>query len=420
MSPDLQTLLSRLAVAALAGFAVGIEREWSAGREKLNTRFGGVRTFLLLGLIGGIASTLAREIDPLIGAVVLGGALAIVAGAYLISGWQGTIDATTEVAAVVVLGAGALAGWGLIVPASAIAAITALALVSKGRLHGAVAKLRSEELDAAARFAALALVVLPLLPAGPFAGFGGLEPRKLWGLVLVFAGLSFAGYIAMRVAGPDRGYGLAGLLGGIVSSTAVTLNFARESRRDESARIPLALGVVAACTVLPVRVGALSFALNREVGLALLPALALPLLAGLVFVGAALWHARGLSASGTAKLPDNPLRLGSAIQMVLLFQAVLWLLGLAKERLGEGGIVGGAALLGLTDLDALTFSAAELARGGLAPEIAARALLVGMTANTLFKATLAGALGAGAFRPRVLAALGLFAALFALGFLWLR
>mgnify|MGYP001558022216 CR=1 FL=1 len=379
-----------------------------------------MRTFLLLGLIGGIASTLAREVGPWIGVALLGGALAIVAVAYLVSAQQGKIDATTEVAAVVVLGAGALAGWGLIVPASAIAAITALALVSKGRLHGAVAKLRSEELDAAARFAALGLVVLPLLPAGPFMEFGALEPRKLWGLVLLFAGLSFAGYIAMRVAGPDRGYGLAGLLGGIVSSTAVTLNFARASRRDEAARIPLALGVVAACTVLPVRVGVLSFALNRDIGLALLPALALPLLAGLVFIGAALWQARGRSESGTAKLPENPLRLGSAIQMVLLFQAVLWLLGLAKERLGEGGIVVGAALLGLTDLDALTFSAAELARGGLAPEIAARALLVGMIANTLFKATLAGALGAGGFRPRVLAALGLFAALFALGLLWLR
>lgn len=419
MSPDLQTLLLRLAVAALVGLAVGVEREWSAGREKVNTRFGGVRTFLLLGLLGGIAAVLAREIAPAIGVVLIAGAIAVVTVAYLVTAWHGTIDATTEVAAVVVLGAGALAGWGQLTAASAIAAITALALVWKGKLHGAVAHIRSEELEAAARFAALALVVLPLLPAGPLERFGDLEPRKLWALVLIFSGLSFAGYIAMRVAGPERGYGLAGLLGGIVSSTAVTLNFSRESRRKEAASTALALGVVAACTILPIRVGVLSFALHPEVGRALLPTLVAPLLAGAVFVGVALWKARTKGEKGEAKLPDNPLRLASAIQMVVLFQVVLWLLELAKERFGEGGIVGSAALVGLTDMDALTFSATELAKGGVAPAIAARALVVGMISNTLFKATVAAVLGTGGFRLRVIAALALFAVLFAAGLLFL-
>jgi uncharacterized membrane protein (DUF4010 family) len=282
-----------------------------------------------------------------------------------------------------------------------------------------VAKLRSEELEAAARFAALALVVLPLLPTGPFESWGGIEPRKLWGLVLVFAGLSFAGYVAQRVAGPERGYGVAGLLGGIVSSTAVTLNFARESRRDPEAGVPLALGVVAACTVLPLRVGGMSFLLQREVGVALLPALVAPFLFGACFVAAALWRGRRHERAGEAALSTNPLRLGAAIQMVVLFQVVLWALDLVRARLGESGIVGSAALVGLTDLDALTFSATELARGGVLPQVAARALLVGLVANTLFKAAVAGAVGAGRFRPRVLAALGAVAALFALGFLWL-
>ncbi|MGE0638698.1 MAG: MgtC/SapB family protein [Thermoanaerobaculia bacterium] len=418
MSDGAQTLLLQLAVAALAGFAVGVEREWSAGREKPNTRFGGVRTFLLLGLIGGISAILTRDVDPRIGAVLLGGALLSVAIAYFVSAWQGTIDATTEVAAIVVLGAGALAGWGLFVPASAIAALTALVLVSKGPLHGAVAKLRPREIEAAARFAALALVLLPLLPKGPLAGLGGIEPQKLWGLVLVFAGLSFAGYVAMRLAGPERGYGIAGLLGGIVSSTAVTLHFSRESRRMEKARLGLALGVVAASTVLPLRVGVLSWVLQRDVGRALLPALVLPLFAGAVFVGAAIWRSTRGGEEIEAQLPASPLRLGSAIQMVVLFQVVLWVLGAVRERLGESGIVGGAALVGLTDLDALTFSTTELAKGGLDPTIAARALLVGMIANTTFKGALVAALGASGFRLRVLTALALFAGLFALGLLW--
>lgn len=419
MTPDVQQILLHLAVAALGGLAVGIEREWSAGREKVNTRFGGVRTFLLLGLIGGLSSVAGQAISPILGVVLVSGAIVVVAVAYFVTAWHGTIDATTEVAAVVVLGAGALAGAGLIVPASAVSALTALVLVSKGRMHGAVAKLRSEELEAAARFAAMALVVLPLLPAGPFENWGGIEPRKLWGLVLLFAGLSFAGYLAMRVAGPERGYGLAGFFGGLVSSTAVTLNFARESRKSREAEIALALGVVAACTILPARVGVLSFLLNREVAMALFPALVAPLLFGAIFVGVALWKGRERAAAGAAKLPENPLRLASAIQMVILFQAVLWLLELAEERLGELGVVGSAAVVGLTDMDALTYSANQLARDGLAAGLAARTLLVGMIANTVFKATLAVALGAGGFRPRVLAALGVFVALFAAGLVWL-
>ena len=179
------------------------------------------------------------------------------------------------------------------------------------------------------------------------------------------------------------------------------------------------LGVVAACTILPARVGVLSFVLHRDVGKALLPALVAPLLFGAIFVGVALWKGRERAAAGAAKLPENPLRLGSAIQMVILFQAVLWLLELAEERLGELGVVGSAAVVGLTDMDALTYSATQLARDGLAADLAARSLVVGMISNTLFKATIAAALGSSGFRPRVLAALGIFVALFAAGLVWL-
>ena len=417
---DSQTILIRLAVAALVGLAVGVEREWSAAQGKANDRFAGVRTFLLFGLIGGATSVLTAEIGAAVGVAILAGSLAIVAAAYFTAASGGVRDSTTEVAAIVVLAAGAIAGWGLFVPASAIAALTALALVSKGKLHEAVDRLRSEEIEAAARFAALALVVLPLLPKGPLEKYGGIEPQKLWGLVLLFSGLSFAGYVAMRLAGRKRGYGVAGLLGGIVSSTAVTYTFARESRRDAAAATALALGVVAACTVLPFRVAVLSAVLHRETALALLPAVVLPAAAGLVFVGVALWRGREEKGpAGKATEPKNPLRLMGAIQMVVLFQVVLWILHFVRERLGESGVVGSAALVGLTDMDALTFSATELAKNGIAPSVAARSLLIGMISNTLFKAGVAGALGGAGFRLRVVAALGTFAALFAAGLFFL-
>ena len=429
MTSDLQTTLLNLAVAAFGGLAVGIEREWSARRPGEPARFGGVRTFLLLGLGGGLAAVLFRAVDPRVGLVLFAGGLALVLVAYLVSAWRGTIDATSEVAGLLVLGAGAAAGFGMLAVASAVAAGTALVLVEKGRMHAAVARLESVGLEAGARFAVLALVVLPVLPQGPIARLGGLEPQKLWGVVLIFAGLSFAGYIALRLAGPDRGYSVAGFLGGLVSSTAVTFNFARESRREPGnapAAKALALGVVAACTILPLRVGLVSAALYLPVAKALAPALVLPLVAGAIAIAYA-WFRRP-QGDGAPRLPENPLRLGAAIQMALLFQIVLWVLQALRDRLGGGGMLASAALLGLTDMDALTFSLTELAgrtvpgdgpTSALTAQAAARGLLVGMLANTAFKAAVAAAIGASAFRVRVLAALAVLGALFAVGLFWI-
>lgn len=412
---DPRETLIRLAVAALGGLAVGVEREWSARKEGDSTRFGGVRTFLLLGLLGGLAPVVAT-LDPRAGLVVLAGGVAVVAVAYLVSAWRGTIDATTEVAGVVVVAAGALAGAGHFAVASAVSAGTALVLIEKSRMHAAVARIQTAELEAAARFAVLALVVLPLLPLEPWGPFGGVEPRKLWALVLLFSGLSFAGYLALRIAGPGRGYGIAGLLGGLVSSTAVTLNFARESRDRSGHAVALAAGALAASTILPLRVLVLSAVLNLEVALALAPALA-PML--LLAVGAAIWAWRksGTASAEAGLLPGNPLRLGAAIQMAVLFTLVLWGLAAVRERFGSSGLLGTSALLGLTDLDALTYSMAKLAGTGTAIETAVRALLIGMLANTTFKGVVALALGAAPFRRICAGGLALFAVALAAGFL---
>src|SRR5690606_20084053 len=127
---------------------------------------------------------------------------------------------------------------------------------------------------------------------------------------------SFAGYLALRIAGPGRGYGIAGLLGGLVSSTAVTLNFARESREHAAHATALGAGALAASTILPLRVLVVSAVLNLEVALALAPALA-PLL--LLSVAAVLWawHRSGTASAEAGLLPRNPLRLGAAIQMAV-------------------------------------------------------------------------------------------------------
>ena len=212
---DALQVATRLGVAALGGLAVGIEREWSARARARPARFAGVRTFLLVGLLGGLGAALSDLAGPAVGLAVIAAAAALVVGAYIVTARGGDVDGTTEVSALVVLAAGAVAGTGRLALASALSALTVLVLVEKSRIHTLVHRLRSETLEAAARFAVLALVVLPLLPEGPFGPAPGLRPRELWALVLLFSGLSFGGFLALRLVGPDRGYALAGLLGGL-------------------------------------------------------------------------------------------------------------------------------------------------------------------------------------------------------------
>jgi uncharacterized membrane protein (DUF4010 family) len=395
--PDTLEPALRLGVAALGGLAVGIEREWSARARSRPARFAGVRTFLLLGLLGGLAPQIALWTHVLLGVLLLIGTSALVVVAYAMTARTGDVEGTTEVSALVVLGAGTLAGAGQLALASGIYALTALVLVEKSRIHGLVHRIQSQALEAGARFAVLALVILPLLPEGPVGPAPGFRPRELWTLVLLFSGVSFAGYLALRLVGPGRGHGLAGLLGGLISSTAVTVAFARESRDRPDQGPGLGLGVVAASTVLFLRVTALAAFLNPAVGLRVVPYFATPLAVGVLATG--LLGRRGVSRAAEAKMPDNPLRLAAAAQMAVAFQLVLYVMHWVGGRFGSPGLFASAALLGLTDVDALTYSLTRLAFDSA--QTAARALAIGTVANTLLKVVVALALGRGVFRPIV-------------------
>jgi hypothetical protein len=189
----------------------------------------------MLGAIGGFSGWLWNAGIAMPAAILLFGAVMIVAAGYAASSRQ-AIDGTTEVVALVVLAAGVFAGIGSIRLASAIIAIAVLLLVEKSRLHAAAKRIDDIGMRSAVRFAIMALVVLPLLPEGPYGPLGRIHPRELWALVLFFSGLSFAGDVVRRLVGPGHGYLVLGLLGGLVSSTNVTFTFARTSRPDGGRR----------------------------------------------------------------------------------------------------------------------------------------------------------------------------------------
>lgn len=404
-----------LAIAGLVGLAVGTEREWSGHASGPGARFAGVRTFFLLGLLGGTAGLLLAWDIRAAAVVLLAGGALFVAGAYVTAARrQGAdLDGTTEAAALLVLALGALAGLGEMALAAGCGAVVVFALGEKEQLHWLVGRIGEREMHAALQFAVLALVILPVLPEGPYGPWGGVRPRALWGLVVLFSGMNFAGYLARRAVGPSRGYQLAGLMGGLASSTAVTLQFARLSRDDPEASQALALGVVAASTVLAVRVAFLTALLDTTVAGALVPYLLPTVLLGGALVAVTLRRPAPSQARPAGDDARSPLRLWSAIKMVLLFQLAITVMGVVRDVFGSTGVLTSAGLLGFTDVDALTVSMIRLAQQTGAVELAALSITIGIVANTVTKIGIGLALGTPRFRR--VAGLGLAALGLALG-----
>src|SRR5690242_3213299 len=391
-----------LGVAALAGLAVGIEREWSGHATGPSARFAGARTFLLLGLIGGVGGWLATRGFPGFGMVLLGGGSALAVAAYVMAARRSPedVEGTTEVAALTVIGLGAVAGLGAPLLTSAATSLLLLALAEKTRIHAVIERIGDRELGAALRFAVLALVVLPLLPAGPFGPFGSIRPRTLWSVVLFLSGITFAGYISRRALGAAAGYGLTGLLGGMVSSTAVILSFANQSRRDPSSSSALARGALGAAAVTIPRVIVILIALDLTLAQVALNSYAPMLLLSLGVIAIVL---RRPGVPTSAEPPDarSPLRLGSAIRMALVLQGVLIAVPLAQQTWGVTGVLASAAILGMTSTYALVVAMTTLNQDPGGTTLAMQALAIGITAGMILKLGVGLAAGSGGFRLRL-------------------
>lgn len=389
-SPEL-LVVGNLAVAALIGLAVGFERERSGKTDGPDGRFAGVRTFFMLGLLGGISGHLLSEGNALAGFALVGAGavLSVTAYAMAVRRPGATADGTTETAALLVLALAALAGMGHRAVAAGTGTLVVGALVSKQQIHTILDRLGERELTGALQFAVLALVILPLLPDRSWGPWGGVNPRELWIVVLIFCAVNYGGFLLQRWVGATRGYAAMGLLGGLVSSTAVTLQFARRSRTEPTLAASLGLGIVAACTVLVLRVIVVATVLNPAITRALVPFLAPPFAVGVIVLALVFWRQPKTSEGEPAAALHSPLRIGAALQMALAFQVAIFAVRISQDTFGSPGILTSAFLLGLTDMDALTLSMARLSDVALA----AQAIAVGMLANTLLKGTVALVLG---------------------------
>jgi uncharacterized membrane protein (DUF4010 family) len=389
------TFAGNLAVAALVGLSVGFERERSGKTTGPDGRFAGVRTFFMLGLLGGICGQLMASGNALAAVVLLasGGVLSVIA--YLLAARrpEATSDGTTETAAILVLALAALAGMGHRAIAAGVVTLVVAALVSKQRIHTVLDRLGERELTGALQFAVLSLVILPLLPNVAWGPWGGVNPRELWIIVLIFCAVNYGGFLMQRWVGASRGYSAMGLLGGIVSSTAVALQFSRRSRSEPALAASLGLGILAACTVLVLRVTVVATVLNRAITSALVPYLMPPFVVGALVIAVVIWRQPKQAEGEVAATLNSPLRIGTALQLALAFQIAIFATRIARESFGASGVLTSAFLLGLTDMDALTLSMARLGEAPAEVALAARAITVGMLANTLLKTAIVLVLG---------------------------
>jgi uncharacterized membrane protein (DUF4010 family) len=412
--PDGLAAALRLAVAALLGLAVGIERQWSGHASGPAARFAGMRTFFILGIIGGISGLLVASGQAAVGVALVSATAAFIVAAFVVTMRrpQAELDGTTEAAALAVLGLSALAGGGQMALAAGATAAIVFALSEKQRLHDMVSRVGKTELLAAARFAVMALVILPLLPAEPLSWLEGVSPRGLWTLVVVFSAVNFVGYIALRTVGADRGYGISGLVGGLVSSTAVMLQFARRSRDEPQHAAALARGAVAASTVVPLRLLAIMAAITPAVASASLKYMVAPAVVGGAFLMLGLLRHESTSGGDDAEA-RSPLNVVSSLKMAAFLTLALAAVEWIGTGFGAQGVLTTAAALGFGDTDALTVSMARMGRDAGQVDLAAMGVAVGLLSNTAFK--LAFGLVLGSPRFRAYAALGLGAMALAIG-----
>ena len=390
---DTLALLERLLLALSIGLLIGIERGWQERDGKDGSRAAGIRTYALIGLLGGVSALLSQ----FAGGLFLGFSLAAFAASLAVFEWREAVrndsaSATGMIAGLVAFVLGAYAVLGNMAVAGACGIAVTIILAERQALHGFVARLSWSEFRAALLLLTMTFVLLPLLPDRTVDPWNALNPHQLWLMMVLIAALSYVGYICVRVAGERAGLIYAAGAGGLVSSTAVTLAYARLARLHSQSSLSLAAGVTTAWAVSLLRMATIAVviapALLQPIGVTLGPPAAVLAILSLIFY----WRAGTTSAASPLVLND-PFELSEVLKFGLLLAGVTLIAKLA----GMGGhpveLVPLAAASGLVDVDPITLSAARMSGGAITAQYAATLIMIAAGANLAFKSGVAIVLG---------------------------
>jgi uncharacterized membrane protein (DUF4010 family) len=405
----LPQVFTQLGIAILLGLLVGMQRERS------DSALGGFRTFPLVTILGTLAGLLAQHF----GGWVLGAGFLAVVTALTVGNVHkiraGTLDPgiTSEVAMLVMYAVGAYLTVGPPLVAVAVGGGVAVLLQFKPELHGLARRLEDGDVRAIMQFVLIAFCVLPALPDQAYGPFSVLNPREIWMMVVLIVGISLAGYLAYKFMGRNAGVVIGGLLGGVISSTATTVSFARRAREAPETTPVSALVIAIASSVVFIRV----LLEVQVVSPGFLP-VAGPRVVLLMAVAAAMcavWWRRFRTAPPEMPDQESPSELKPALLFGGLYAGVLLAVAAARFYLGNTGLYAVAAISGLTDMDAITLSTARLVESGQLDATAGwRMILIATLSNLAFKTGLVATLG----DRRLLREVGLlFAPVFAVGVL---
>ncbi|NGP76565.1 MgtC/SapB family protein [Balneolaceae bacterium YR4-1] len=383
---DYQVLLQILASLAV-GLLIGIERGWSERKEDEGDRVAGLRTFSLIGLLGGVWAQLSEIVEAWVLVVAFLAVVALIVTSHII-GTRETEDVgiTTEFAMMLTFSLGAWAAFGYYIYAFSTTAIVVALLGIKPILHRWVSNLRTEEIYSGIKLLLISLVLLPLLPDKGYGPWQSLNPYWIWWMVVLISGISFVGYFAIKYAGDKIGTLLTAITGGLASSTAVTLSMAQLAKQHKNKTLFMG-GVVVASSIMFIRVFIEVAIVNRI----LLDRLWIPIAVMFVCLiagGSWLWFRHTGSDTGTEIELKNPFNLPTALQFGLLLGLILLLSSAAKEWFGDQGIYVLSLVSGLIDVDAITLSLSRMAENDLGEDVAITGIVLASAMNTIVKGLL--------------------------------
>ncbi len=383
-----QDLFQTLAVALGLGLLVGLQRQHD------NARIAGIRTFPLITLFGTVSALLAQDFGGwIVGAGILA-TVAIVVTANLLKRHEMQPDPgqTTEAAALLMYGIGAYLVLGSTTVAVALGATVAVLLHLKETLHRIVARIGQQDLTAIMQFVVISLVILPILPDEAYGPYQVLNPHNIWLMVVLIVGIGLLGYFVYKIFGKKAGTFLGGVLGGLISSTATTVSYARRTKEAKGSSQLAAIVIFIASTVAFFRI--LTEILIVAPGV--MPQVAPPLLAvvGLMVAVGVVAYFRNKGESDHMPEQENPAQLKAALVFGAIYGLVILATAAAKDYLGDSGLYIVAVISGLTDVDAITLSTSRLMNlGNLSPDNGWRVILVAALSNVAFKGALVGFLG---------------------------
>jgi uncharacterized membrane protein (DUF4010 family) len=393
------TVTLRLAIALAIGLIIGMERGWASRDSHKGLRIAGIRSFGFVGLFGGISALLAEQFGAVIIAVAFLGLALMVGLSYGLTVQKSQdFGITTELALMITFMLGVMVGKDFAAEAVAVAVVMASLLGFKEELHRSLARLDRQELLATLQLLLIAVVVLPLLPDRNLGPWAALNPRSIGLLVLLIAGTSYVGYFAMRLLGNRVGLLATAMLGALVSSTAVTVSFARMAQRGQGSIALLGAGISLAAGTMALRILAEVSIVNPALLPTLMPPIALLAIVPLLAAGAIALRQESAqqppSAQSTSDVElKNPIELGSALGYGAVLAVLFVLIRAVEAWFGKSGIYALSALSGITDVDAVSLSLAQATKADLPLSVATAGILVAAMVNTLVKAILATIIG---------------------------